>query len=159
MDIKLELDAAAATEDLEALEDQVKRAHAVAVNVVATHGAAEEAEALRRDVKVAQRATASRPIAVLRTTEDRVGVVRGRSSVASALASDRKAFVARMPSGKIGVYRRKGRPRLPIELVFSLERRDRLRSVLKAGARTGTVAAREWEAAFGDALRREMGIA
>lgn len=88
----------------------------------------------------------------VREREKRVGVLHGRNRPSEL----KGAFTARMRSGKVGVFVRRGRKRLPIDLVFSLERQVNLPRLLKFGATVEGVAVREWEAAFGDSLRKAM---
>lgn len=88
--------------------------------------------------------------------EKRVGVLRGRNTPSEVLASNRKAFITRTRSGKVGVFRRIGDSRLPIELIFSFEREAKLRKLLKFGATVQGVAVREWNGAFGRGLAKAM---
>lgn len=88
--------------------------------------------------------------------EKRVGVVRGSTSPKALLKSGRKGFVATMKNGKVGVFRRLTKKRLPIELVFALEKQSKLHRLLKFGATVGTVVARDFEKAFGAELARAM---
>lgn len=88
----------------------------------------------------------------IRATERRVGVLHGRTTPGAVLRSDRKAFVARTRSGKFGVFRRIGKRRLPIELIYSYEREVKLPKLLKFGATVQGVAVREWERVFGASL-------
>lgn len=91
----------------------------------------------------------------------RVGVVHGKWTPSAVLASDRKAFIARMPrSGKVGVFVRRGPERLPIDLVFSLEKAVKIPRLLKFGATLDSVATKgEWEKQFGQALSEAMATA
>jgi hypothetical protein len=83
----------------------------------------------------------------------RRGVIRGSTSPRGVLQGDRKAFVATMKSGKVGVFRRRRKMgRLPIDLVFALERESNLPALLKFEQTVGFVAAFEWENIFGQAL-------
>ena len=61
-----------------------------------------------------------------------------------------------MKSGKVSVFRRKGKKRLPIELLFSFEREVRLKKRLKFETTVTLVVAREWEREFGAALARAI---
>lgn len=96
----------------------------------------------------------------VRAEEKRIGVVHGKWTPAALLRSNRQAFVARMPrSGKVGVFVRSGPPRLPIELVFSLEKQVKIPRLLKFGSTVNAVANREWEAQFGQALAEALASA
>lgn len=88
----------------------------------------------------------------------RIGVLRGTNTPKAILAKP-SGFVLRMKTGKVGVFRRKGKGRLPIELVFALEREANLPRLLKFGATVGGVVEHEWERAFGAALDRAMSTA
>ena len=91
--------------------------------------------------------------------EKRVGVLRGRNTPKSLLEAKRgkrKPFLQRMGSGKVGVFRRRGTERLPIELVFAFERQVKLKGRLKAEETVNRVAAREWAAEFGAQLARAI---
>ncbi len=88
----------------------------------------------------------------------RVGVLRGLNTPAAVLAKP-TGFVRTLKTGKVGVFRRKGKGRLPIELVFALEREASLPRLLKMGATVGGVVEKHWEDAFGAALERAMATA
>lgn len=88
----------------------------------------------------------------------RIGVLRGLNTPQAILAKP-TGFTLRMKSGKVGVFRRKGKKRNPIELVFALEREANLPRLLKFGATVGGVVEREWERVFGAALERAMSTA
>ncbi len=118
----------------------IERAMASAINRAAQSGRTEavkkvreryivKASTVREPLKI-ERASSSSPIATLRAagsviplskfkirpskptpgklTPVSATVIKGKGGTIS------KAFVARMPAGHVGVYRRKGRPRLPI---------------------------------------------
>ena len=88
-----------------------------------------KASTVREPLKI-ERASSSSPIAILRAVGRVIPLSKfkirpskptpGRSKPVTATVikgkggTIPKAFVARMPTGHVGVYRRKGRPRLPI---------------------------------------------
>jgi hypothetical protein len=94
----------------------------------------------------------------VREREKRIGVVHGSNTPKALLAKQvkTKPFIARMRSGKVGVFVRRGKKRLPIDLIFALEKQSKLRSRLKLGGTVGTVVAFEWEREFGAALLKAI---
>ena len=118
----------------------IERAMASAINRAAQSGRTEavkkvreryivKASTVREPLKI-ERASSSSPIAILRAVGRVIPLSKfkirpskptpGRSKPVTATVikgkggTIPKAFVARMPTGHVGVYRRKGRPRLPI---------------------------------------------
>jgi len=90
------------------------------------------------------------------STQRRIGVIRGRNTPRGVLKSSRKAFVATMKSGKVGVFRRRGKKRLPIDLIFSFEKRVKLSKRLRFEDTTNSVVAKLWEREFGRELSRAI---
>lgn len=86
----------------------------------------------------------------------RVGVLRGRNTPAAVLATGR-GFIRTLNNGKIGVFLRRGRKRLPVDLVFALEREAKLPALLKFGATVDETVTREWDRVFAEALRTALG--
>lgn len=99
----------------------------------------------------------------VRERERRIGVLRGRGTPRSVLRQ-KKAFVQTMKSGKVGIFVRRGKTwskgpnphRLPIDLVFALEREAKLPGLLKFGATVVRVAQRDWAKAFDTGMRRAL---
>ena len=118
----------------------IERAMASAINRAAQSGRTEavkkvreryivKASTVREPLKI-ERASSSSPIATLRAVGSVIPLSKfkirpskptpGKSTPVTATVIKGKggiipkAFVARMPAGHVGVYRRKGRPRLPI---------------------------------------------
>ena len=99
------------------------------------------------------------PKAILRRHRNKkIGRPKGKRS-----GTRRKAptpFIATMRSGKKGVFLREGPLSLPIELIFSFERVQKLgKKRLKFRTTVYDVAAREWEKEFGAALARAYATA
>jgi hypothetical protein len=85
-------------------------------------------------------------------TQRRVGVIRGRNTPRAALRS-RRAFVAKTASGKTAIFRRRGKKRAPIDLLFVLEEQTKLTPRLQFQSTVEKRVSRDWESEFGKALR------
>lgn len=132
------------------MKPSTKRKHQVVLTVRDAFLVQHEDGAVRRPGDVY-----SSIVQPVRAREKRVGVLRGRNRPSEV----KGAFTARMRSGKVGIFVRRGPKRLPIDLVFSLERQANLPRLLKFGATVEGVAVREWEAQFGESLREAMASA
>ena len=82
-------------------------------------------------------------------------IIRGSNRPKVILKRSKRAFVATMKSGKTGVFRRRGKKRYPIDLVFAFEKSVKLEPALEFEKTVLRVVERDWDRVFG----REFGRA